>query len=255
MSEVKKNYRPMFDMEELLYPQAKVDLMLEMDIVSGHADVRQSVILGLPSDKVILAQTTPPLGKSVFGRNLEASVIYREPGTKETIRWAWLATVLDLLNDYKLNSGNSQDPEKTVPVIVISRPDGTKLVKSNVRQAYRLRTFNSGITVDLRPDVGPVTIMNFSAGGMMLSTLYAPAFSLDQEFSFRINFPAYDGLPARHIDGRASVVRLEIESRARRKASLGLKFQELSPNSQLVLPKILHFYMLEEQRNRALQIR
>jgi c-di-GMP-binding flagellar brake protein YcgR len=220
-----------------------------MDFMTGQADVRSSMILDLTSDQVILAQTSPPLGRSQLGQKLEASIVYCDLVTREITRWGWTATVLDLDNKYRLHSYDESE-DQLVPVIILDRPKQSDLSKSNVRQAYRLEAGQSnGISVTIHPELSPISLVNFSAGGFMLSTPTPTSYTLGQELSFKMTFPAEADLPIRHLVGKAAIVRLELDP-DEKTAHLGLKFHELDPEAQRALPKILQYYMLEEQRNR-----
>jgi hypothetical protein len=222
--------------------------MLELDNLTGQADIRSSMILDLPSDRVIVAQSNPPLGKYYLGRKLEASVVHYDIVTHEITRWGWTAPVIELDERYKLH--HDEPPARLVSVIVLGRPGQSNLSKSNVRQAYRLDPGReSGINVAVNPELGPVRLLNFSAGGLMLNTPTPSPYTLGQELSFKLTFPDEAEPPVRHLGGQAFVVRLELNPDGKT-VSLGLKFQALSPEAQWALPKILQHYMLEEQRHR-----
>ncbi|MDR2725406.1 MAG: PilZ domain-containing protein [Candidatus Adiutrix sp.] len=223
--------------------------MLEVDNLTGQADIRSSMILDLPSDRLIIVQPNPPLGKSNQGRKLEASVVHYDLVTHEITRWGWTATILELDDKYKLHHDDPSSAQ-LVSVIVLGRPGQSSLSKSNVRQAYRLDPGrNSGIAVAVNPEPAPVSLLNFSAGGLMLKTSTPSPYTLGQELSFELAFPDEEELPVRHLKGQALVVRLELNPDGKT-ASLGLKFQALGHEAQLALPKVLQHYMLEEQRHR-----
>jgi len=240
--------RPIY-LERLLRPQTGVDLIIEVDNLTGRADIRSSTILEYTSYQLIVAQTYPPVGKSHLGRKVEASVVYHDLITKESSRWGWTSTIQTLDNHYRLEP---DDPEtEEVVVIGLSHPDRwSELTKSNVRQAYRLEADNnSGITVTVNPALGPVSLINFSAGGIMLKTSAAAPYTLGQELDFVIAFPLSAPLPVHRIAGQAVIVRLDLDSR-QHTALLGLKFLSLTPEAQRAMPKLLHHYMLKEQRQR-----
>jgi c-di-GMP-binding flagellar brake protein YcgR len=125
------------------------------------------------------------------------------------------------------------------------------MTKSNIRQAYRLRIDqDSGIILTLNPELAEVKLVNFSANGLMLGTNTPSAFALGLELSFKLSFPAGADLPVYRLEGKAVVVRLEMNPKTQ-KAHLGLRFQVLGPEARRALPKIIHYYMLEEQRGRT----
>jgi hypothetical protein len=234
--------------KRVLRPQARIDLALELDDLAGRYDIRQSMILDLKHGEVIVAQTDPPPLKSQIGRKLEASVVHRDIVTAEITRWGWTASFLSLDNNYILNPG--EPAAEAVPVIVLSPPDRPVLTRSNIRQAYRLDTTRRGdITVTIHPRPAPVRLVNFSADGLMLATSAPPHYTLGQELSFKLAFPSESDLPVHLIEGQAKIVRLAF-SQDERTVNLGLKFQSLKSEAKWALPKILNYYMLEEQRNR-----
>ena len=137
MSNIRKIESRPVTVNRLLRLRTSINLMLETDILTGQADIRSSMILDLTPDRVILAQTSPSLGRSQLGRKLEASIVYCDLVTREITRWGWTATVLGLDNKYRLHSYDESE-DQLVPVIVLDRPKQSDLAKSNVRQAYRL---------------------------------------------------------------------------------------------------------------------
>ena len=242
-----KHTRPL-EVKNILRPRTRIDLVLETDNLTGLADVRQSMILDLHNDQVIIEQTNPPLGSAHIGESLDASVIHRDIVTSAMTRWGWAAVVLSLDNKHVLNKRESE--AKVVPVIVLSRPQSHNLTKRNIRQAYRLDTTErEGIHVAVRPMLAPVRLVNFSADGLMLATAAPTPYAIDQELHFRLTFPPGAVLSVYRIEGLAEIVRLELTG-DRGTAYLGLKFKRLKSEAKWALPKIIQHYMLEEQRKR-----
>ena len=256
MGDVKQSQPRPISVERILRPQTKIDIMVEVNNLTGQADIRSSMIMDMDPDRIIAAQTVPPLGKAHLQQNLEVSCVHLNRITSETVRWGWEATVLGLEKEYKLNPDDPRS--QVVPIISLSRPDNqSKLTKSNVRQAYRLEASQSnGITLTVKPMPATVHLLNFSAGGFMFSAPAPSPYRLGQELSFKLTFPAETLLPVRSLSGWAVIVRRELSSGGKTSSpwlkfeQLGAKFQNLDSESQLALPKILHYYMLEEQRRR-----
>jgi len=242
-----KHARPL-DVKNILRPRARIDLVLDTDNLTGQADVRQSVILDVSDDRVIIEQTRPPLGPAHIGENLDASVIHRDIISNEMTRWGWAAVIQSLDDDYMLNTGESK--AKAVPVIVLSCPKSNHLTKRNIRQAYRLDTTErEGIHVAVRPMLAPVRLVNFSADGLQLATAAPTPYTNGQELHFRLTFPPGAVLSVYRIEGLAEIVRLELTGELGT-AYLGLKFKRLKSEAKWALPKIIQYYMLEEQRRR-----
>jgi hypothetical protein len=236
------------EVKRVLKPQARIDLVLAVDDLTGRYDIRQSMILDFKRDQVIVAQTDPPLLRSKLGQSLEASIVHRNIVTAEITRWGWTATVLSLENKYILNP--DEPAAEAVPVIGLSPPDRPVLDRSTIRQAYRLDTTRrSDIHVAIRPMPSPVRLVNFSADGLMLATSAPSPYTIGQELYFKLTFPDESDLPVYLIEGQAEIVRLEL-NQDERTVNLGLRFKSLRSEAKWALPKILNYYMLEEQRNR-----
>lgn len=247
-AEPAKLNRPV-DASRLLRPQSRLDIILDLDELTGRADVRSSMIMDITGEHVVAAQTDPPILKSAVGREVEATMVHHDLITYESSRWGWSGQILGLNNEYRLNP---KDPN-SVPtaVVFLSLPPKTGIRKTNIRQSYRLEVVGPGERASLKisPDPGQVSLLNFSAGGLMLATQVPPAFSLGQEVKFRLTFTGDADNNEASIAGQAVVVRLEYEP-GDRLARLGLKFQDLDAVSTRILQKVIQRFMLEEQRRR-----
>ncbi|MCL2029810.1 MAG: hypothetical protein FWG97_05290 [Deltaproteobacteria bacterium] len=240
-------YPKTMESSRLIRPQTKIDLALEVDYLTGLADIRSSMILDHTPQEIIIAQTQPPIRRSHIGQNIEASIVHKS--AVRASRWGWTTTIQNLDNQYVLNP---DEPESSIAqVIFISGPAQEELTRSNIRQAYRLESNQRfGITLNICPNCAPITLLNFSALGLMLSTSKPAAFSLGQELAFELAFPSRTPLPIHCVSGQAEIVRLELSDHYPKMARLGLKFLNLSPEANRAMPKILNYYMLEEQRIR-----
>ena len=92
-------------------------------------------------------------------------------------------------------------------------------------------------------------LLNFSAGGFMLSTPVPAAFSLGQTLTFSLNFLYEEDEGQASIRGLATVVRQEYEP-GDRLAKLGLKFLDMDAQTARTMQRVINRYMLEEQRRR-----
>ncbi len=237
------------EIDRLLRLQSRLDIILDLDERTGRADVRNSIVLDLTRTEVVAAQTDPPILKSAVGREVMATVIHRDFRTSETTRWGWNCRILGLDNDYRLSRQNSE--AISTAAVILSAPAKNELHKTNIRQAYRLEPGGLGqmVEVAVSPASAPVRLVNFSAGGMMLITPAPPAFTVGQTLAFKLAFPEADDLDATTLTGRALVVRLEHQA-GDKIAKVGLKFLDLNPDTSRGLQKVMHYFMLEEQRRR-----
>jgi len=244
-----KPARPV-DIKSILRLRARIDLVLATDNLTSQADIRQSQIYDLDERQVIIAQTEPSINKTQIGRRLEASVMHRDIVTTEISRWGWMAEVMSLEDNYRLSRESGGDEAVTVPVIGLSLPEVRDLTRSNIRQAYRLDTTQrEGIMVSVRPMAAPVRLVNISVDGLQLATSAPTPYTIGQELAFRLTFPPGALLSVYRVEGLAEIVRLEL-TREKGTAYLGLRFKRLKSEAKWALPKIIHYYMLEEQRKR-----
>jgi len=243
----RKQPRPV-DTGRLLRPQNRLDLIFDLDVVTGQADVRGSMILDVTPQYVVAAQTDPPILKSATDKVVEATIVHHDLITYEATRWGWTSQIIGLSNTYQLNP---QDPEAPrVAVIFLSLPPAGGIQKSNVRQAYRIDvSSNDNIEIKIVPEMGKVRLLNFSAGGFMLGTPAPSHFRLGQILNYRLVFPGDEQSSGSVIEGEAAVVRLEYEP-GQKETKLGLKFQDVDINSSRSLQRLINRYMLEEQRKR-----
>jgi PilZ domain. len=232
-----------FDPARLIRPQTRLDIILNLDPITGQADVRNSLILDVAPDSIIAAQSDPPILRSMTDAPIEATVIHHDRLNYETTRWGWNTRILGLRNDYRLNA---KDPESALAAVVfIGLPGKNGLRRANIRQAYRIDlTSRDNVSIEISPSLAPVSLLNFSAGGAMIATPAPPAYKLGEAVKFGLIFPE-----GPRIDGDALVVRMEYEP-GENKAKLGLKFEELNVNNSRILNKLLNEYMLAEQRRR-----
>lgn len=247
-AEPAKRDRPL-DVNRLLRPQNRLDIILDLDELTGRADVRSSMILDITGEQVVVAQTDPPIMKSAIGREVEATMVHHDLITYESSRWGWSAHILGLNNEYRLNPGDLDSIQAAV--VFLSLPPKTGIRKTNIRQPYRMEIVGPVERANLRldPEPAPVSLINFSAGGLMLATSVPPAFSLGQELKFYLTFAGDADNDEVSISGQAAVVRLEYDP-GDRQARMGVKFQALDAANDRALQRIIQRFMLEEQRRR-----
>lgn len=243
-----KQNRPV-DFGRLMRIQSRLDIILDIDDLIGRTDMRSSMILDITGEHVVAAQTDPPIMKSAVGREVEATMVHHDLIRYESSRWGWSGRILGLNNEYRLNP---RDPNSvSAAVIFLSLPPKTGLKKTNIRQSYRLEVLGPGerAVLKISPAPASVVLLNFSAGGLMLSAPAPPAFSLGQGFKFWLSFAGDADNAEASVSGQAVVVRLEYEP-GERLVYLGLKFQDMDAASTRVLHKVIQRFMLEEQRRR-----
>lgn len=227
---------------------ARLDVVLDMDLVTGRADIRSSRILDITPEFVVAAQTDPPILKSAVNRTVEATIINRNLLTGEYARWGWTSRLLSINNQYRFQSG---DPgAEPMAVFFLTPPTTPRLARSNVRQFYRLDVGErSRIEFRINSSRAPVTLLNFSAGGVLLGSPPPPAFELGQVLNYDLIFPETAEYSRTIIRGRGQVMRVEHES-GQPMVRVGVKFLDLGKETDRDFQKIITVFMRQEQRRR-----
>ena len=116
-----------------LRPGSHADLVLNRDDDEETVEARGSMVHDLTRDrKLILAQTSPPLGKSYLGKSLEVTFLSRFddiPGGR-LLRVGYAAKLLDIIPDYHLS------PTLVETVLVVNVPP--RLDETSLRMHFRV---------------------------------------------------------------------------------------------------------------------
>ncbi len=241
---IKKNN---LTIDEILRPQTRLDLIFDVDLINDYIDVRSAMVQDITPNHIIISQSEPPILKSMAGRSLEATFVRRDPLSTEMIRWGWRCQVLEIMPNYKINP---QD-QTSFPAVALSIPPVGGLTETNARMDYRLSiTSDKKITIQTHPSFGRVTLLDFSAGGVLIGIPRPPQAKVGMRLWFTLFFPV-PSAPGQQttINGEAEVVRITTNE-GEQYARAGLKFLDLDLSATRALQKAINFYMLEEQRLR-----
>lgn len=236
------------NIDRLLRVQNTIDLIFNNDLLRQEADVRASLVVDINSKAIALAQTSPPVLKSMINKPIEATFVNFDMVTSERTRWGWESQILGINNEYIPEDA----PPNTTPaqVIFIALPERGVLRASNVRLDYRLAVNpHDKITVKTSPATRDATLLNFSAGGVMIAVPGAPELQTGAQMHVRLIFPWPDINSPTSIKSKAEVVRVDY-ARAEETTRLGLHFQEMDTEIDRTFHKIINHYMLAERRNR-----
>ncbi|UQZ87765.1 hypothetical protein C4J81_00445 [Deltaproteobacteria bacterium Smac51] len=235
--------------DKVLRLQTRLDLIFDVDLINDFIDVRNAMVLDITDNKIIITQSDPPILKSMVGRSLEATFVSRDMVTSEVTRWGWRCQILDFMPKYRLHQ---DDPDsESMQALALSRPTVGGLTETNARMDYRLSIgTDKKITIQTHPSFGRVSLLDFSAGGVLIAIPTPPQAKVGMRLWFTLFFP----LPSSSgqqttINGEAEVVRVTVND-GEHIAKVGLKFLDLDLNATRALQKAINFYMLEEQRNR-----
>lgn len=249
MSEIKdaptRSSKP--KLEHILRPQTQMELIFDVDLINDYIDVRNSVVMEVGAEEVIIAQSSPPVIKSMVGRSLEATFVRRDPVTSEVIRWGWRCQIKQFISNYKL----SGDDVETIQALSLSLPLDGGLTETNARMDYRLEIGSENkIYVQTHPSFGRVTLFNFSAGGLLVGVPAPVQATVGMKLWFTLFFPTPNS-PGQQttINGEADVIRITAVP-GESMALIGLKFLDLDLNATRTLQKNINYYMLEAQRTR-----
>lgn len=233
--------------ETLIRPRTMVDLILNADLISDRIDVRKSMVLDITDGAAILAQTSPPLLKSMTGQKVEATFVRYDRRASKHSRLGWLSRIVEIDSHFKLIPDKSDSPVE--PVVIIELPAEGLVRPSNVRLDFRLTVKKpETIGIKCRPCPGEnLRLVNFSTGGMLLTmgcrpTAEPPNIRPGREMKMELVFPGSEGIAC-----LAEVVRVE-HVPGQTAARLGLKFIDLSRDACRTLQKVIYHRLAEDRR-------
>ncbi len=203
----KKGAKPV-SLERFLRPNSKMDLIFSADIFREQTDVRNTVVLDMNAKFIAVEQTSPPILKSMIGREVEATLLARDPVTSELIRWGWNSQIIGLSAAY--TAEDDKFAAMPMPAIFLALPDHHGLHSSNVRLDYRLEVGpDDNIAVKTRPDAPGAKLLNFSAKGAMIQMPGVPQLESGDMMHLDLVFPWPDEHSQTNIKSKAEVVRVD----------------------------------------------
>ncbi|MCX5804511.1 MAG: PilZ domain-containing protein [Proteobacteria bacterium] len=139
-------------------PGLPVKIVMNTDNIKEISDVRNSIIFDIIENKLIIAQTEPPVLKSRINKSVVLTYIVKE--NKEDVRYGFDANIINLTNDYELSADN-----KTPAVILLKKANPQPY---NLRFFFRIdSTSNNGIDISIYRK--PVNLIDISIGGAKIS--------------------------------------------------------------------------------------
>jgi c-di-GMP-binding flagellar brake protein YcgR len=139
-------------------PGLPVKIVMNTDNIKEISDVRNSIIFDIVENKLIIAQTEPPVLKSRINKPVVLTYIVKE--NKEDVRYGFDADIINLTNDYELSADN-----KTPAVILLKKANPKPY---NLRFFFRIdSTSNNGIDISIYRK--PVNLIDISIGGAKIS--------------------------------------------------------------------------------------
>ena len=217
---------------------------MEVDFINDRIDVRSTMAMDVDQEKVILAQPALPVLKSMIGHKVDATFVAPDPATREIKRWGWPTQILEVVNNFKFNEDLSGTPHQ---VVITAAPQPGQLTETNNRLDYRLTiSSREDISIQTHPSFGRISLVDFSAGGALITVPAPPQAELGMRLWFTLFFPNDVT-----VNGEAEIIRINYEPEIDRFVRIGLKFHELDLNATRTLQRMVNHFMLQEQRQRS----
>jgi hypothetical protein len=138
-------------------PGLNVRIVTDVDLTRERIFVKASTVYDVKGRTAILAQTDPPILKSMLNKDITITYLKRKSDAME--RHGFLAKIVEFI-DYSLDSGKMVKALE-VEEIGEARP-------YNIRMFYRVTpTAHDGLTMEI--DGTPINVLDFSLGGAKLS--------------------------------------------------------------------------------------
>lgn len=151
-------------------PGTTINIIVSIDHRKETVETRNSIVHDVVGNKIIIAQTDPPVSRTKS--NKEVYVTYLEKEDGKSVRYGFPAKIAEFIKDYGLAS-----QEKTQAVA---------LLREGLRESYNLRMFyrleppgNCGI--DIFVNGIKVSILDLSIGGASFSHSKIYPFKVNEE--------------------------------------------------------------------------
>ncbi|MBW1711909.1 MAG: PilZ domain-containing protein [Deltaproteobacteria bacterium] len=226
-----------------LAPQSQVSLIISLDLAKEEADVRSTVIYDWDGDdKLILAQTLPPITRSMKGREIEATFTVLDVKTNARRRFGYPTTIIDVLAAYELR------PNVVERAVVIGYPQG-QVKESSVRLHHRVRPASAHrISVSLLGHPGLYHLIDLSLGGLLISYDGRSEFLPGRRVRLNLN------LGEEQVPVKGQVVRV-FDREAERLIFVGFQFLDLAPSQAHLLQKAVSQIMRDELKARSRMVK
>ena len=135
-------------------PGSNVDIVLDFDWSEETIDVRSATVYDLDDKRIILSQTSPPIGIYSIGKRVNVTYLVREKDGPA--RYCITGRLAEIVRDYRLSGSGTAEA-----LVIIQEPGRERF---NLRLFYRLEPpADSGIVLFLNEE--KVNILDISIGG------------------------------------------------------------------------------------------
>lgn len=139
-------------------PGTHIVITVDMDPLRETIDVKNSTVHDIVGERIVAAQTDPPLLKSYLDKTVYITYLEKEEG--RPLRYGFPARVLEFIKDYRLTSS-----ETAGAMVLMPEADAEP---HNLRMFYRLEPpSNSGLDIYVNEE--RTNIIDISLGGANFS--------------------------------------------------------------------------------------
>ena len=228
------------ELVRILRPQRQIDLIVSVDFVRERIDVRATVIYDSDQSqkRLVIAQTNPPILKSMVGRRVEATMLIREDQEGPQKRIGYQTKILEFMSEYQLREGA---PEQAV---AIGYPAGP-LKDTSVRLHYRVQPSRAHqVSVSISGETERVNLLDLSLGGLLISydgrTEYRPGQRISLILTIKETPIPIIGEAIRIFDREGSKL-----------IFVGIKFTEIETQAAKLIQETVSEIMREDLKSRS----
>jgi len=160
------------DIERIIQPAQHLELVFGAQEEGHWVDMRDTVIYDVYPDSksFMVAQTEPPVLKSMTGNPMEATFLWLFAPGEDPKRYAFHTGIQELITQYSLSLG------QTVQALRLAYPKD--LYERNIRFSYRIKPVKQyPITLWVEGHEQPLSIIEISEGGVCVSCPQLSRFS------------------------------------------------------------------------------
>ncbi len=228
------------ELARILWPQRQIDLIVSVDFIREKIDVRATVIYDVnePQKRIAIAQTSPPILKSMVGREVEATMLIKQGRDETRKRVGYQTKILDFMPEYKLREGA---PEQALAIGFPAKP----LRDTSVRLHYRVYPSKAHeISVTVNGESNQVNLLDLSLGGLLVSyggrNEYRPGQRLSLVLTIQNTAIPIIGEAIRIFDREGSKLLF-----------VGIKFTEIETPSARIIQETVSKIMREDLKSRS----
>jgi hypothetical protein len=203
-------------------PGSNVDIVVDLDSSEETIDVRSATVYDLDDERIILSQTSPPIGTYSIGKRVNVTYLVKEKDGPA--RYCITGRLAEIVRDYRLSGSGTAEA-----LVIIQEPGRERF---NLRLFYRLEPpADSGIVLFLNEE--KVNILDISIGGARFTH------SKDQPVRPKKILKLILQVDEQSFDVEAQVVRIfPVSGRmARKLETVAVQFLNLDMNMKDLLSK------------------